>query len=315
MNVLTVGRISVDIYGQQPGNGLADDQTFAKAVGGTSTNVAVAVARLGHSSAVYTKVGDDSFGTFVTNKLKDFGVDTSFVGRVSGGRTPVVIAGLADPGEPDFVFYRDEVAPDMQLVAGEVSDQVVRDVDVFWISATAMAQQPARTTISAMLETRNRQAHTILDLDYRPSFWKSREEATEVISAAVQRATICIGNREECSVATGLPVTTTPDEFAQALLAQGVSIAVIKQGADGVLVVTKDSREVVPGIPVEVVCGLGSGDAFGGSFVHGLLSGLTPEQAVHLGNAAGAIVASRLLCSDAMPTVAELDEFLAKSGK
>ena len=125
----------------------------------------------------------------------------------------------------------------------------------------------------------------------------------EIIGGAIDHATVAIGNRAECEIAVG---TRDPDEAARRLLARGLEIAVVKLGGDGVLVATSDGSAVVPPQPVEVVCGLGAGDAFGGAFVHGLLSGWPPEQTVAYANAAGAIVASRLLCADAMPTNDEI---------
>ena len=121
--------------------------------------------------------------------------------------------------------------------------------------------------------------------------------------------TVAIGNRAECAIAVG---TSDPDEAARRLLARGVRTAVVKLGADGVLVATTDGSAIVPPRPVEVVCGLGAGDAFGGAFVHGLLSGWPAEQTVAYANAAGAIVASRLMCADAMPTSDEIDLEVAR---
>ena len=151
----------------------------------------------------------------------------------------------------------------------------------------------------------------MLDLDYRPTFWPSEETASIEIGAAVDEVTVAVGNRRECEVAVG---TGEPDAAADALLERGVELAIVKLGADGVLVATREERERVEPVPVEVVCGLGAGDAFGGALCHGLLSGAAPVQAVRYANAAGAIVASRLLCADAMPTNAEVLGLLETSG-
>ena len=314
-DLLTIGRISVDLYGQEVGLGLEDQQTFDKAVGGSATNVAVAAARLGHHAAVLTKVGDDSLGTYAIRDLERLGVDTSFVGRVTGGRTPVVVAGLADPSEPEFVFYRDADAPDLQISADDLPGEVANEVRVLWFTGSALSREPSAATVVAALQARARREHVIFDLDYRPSFWPSREVASVAIGHALQHATIAIGNREECSVALDMPIDAAPGDFAQALLDRGMQIAVVKQGGGGVLVATPQGVDVVAGIPVDVVCGLGAGDAFGGAFVHGLLSGWSPAESVAYANAAGAIVCTRLLCSHAMPTTGEVNEFLAAAGR
>jgi 5-dehydro-2-deoxygluconokinase len=161
-----------------------------------------------------------------------------------------------------------------------------------------------------MLAQRARRSHTILDLDYRPSFWEDEEEARREIGATLDSVTIAIGNRAECEIAVS---ETDPDGAADALLEQGLEVAVVKLGGEGVLVATADERRVVPPVHVEVVCGLGAGDAFGGAFCHGLLRGMTPFEAAEIANAAGAIVASRLLCADAMPTEDELRGLLEES--
>jgi 5-dehydro-2-deoxygluconokinase len=177
------------------------------------------------------------------------------------------------------------------------------------VPASRFAWEPSRSTVTEALIARGRRAHTVLDLDWRPMFWDSPAVASEQISPILDLVTVAIGNRDECEVAVG---TRDPDEAADRLLGRGLQIAVVKLGGDGVMVATADGvRERIPPFPVDVVCGLGAGDAFGGAFCHGLLSGWDLVRTVEFGNAAGAIVAGRLMCADAMPTVAEIDEFIA----
>jgi 5-dehydro-2-deoxygluconokinase len=307
LDLLTVGRVSVDLYADAPGAGFLDEQRFVKSIGGTATNVAVAAARLGHRSAVLTRVGADPFGDYVIAKLRSFGVDTRFVGRDDILRTPLAFAAMTPPEDPELLFYRAPTAPDMGLRRGDVDDATIDSVAVLWIAGSAMAEEPARTTIGAILDRRGRRAHTVLDLDYRPVLWPDEATASAVIGAAVDGATVAIGNRTECRIAVG---TDDPGVAADALLRRGIEIAVVKLGGDGVLVATATERAVVAPRRVEVVCGLGAGDAFGGAFVHGLLAGWPPVRIVEYANAAGAIVAGRLLCADAMPTDAEIGEML-----
>jgi 5-dehydro-2-deoxygluconokinase len=311
LDVLTVGRIGVDLYAEEPNAGFVEARRFQKSVGGSPTNVAVAAARLGRRAAVFTKVGDDALGEYVRYALgEQFGVDTRFVGTDPTWQTPIVVAVMNPPEDPQFVFYREPRAPDSTILPDEVDLDVVRTVPVLWVSAGALAVEPSRNTTRALLSERARRPHTILDLDYRPSFWPSEEEARWEIGANIDAVTVAVGNRAECQIAVG---TSDADAAADALLGRGVEIAVVKLGADGVLVATSDERTLVPPVQVEVVSGLGAGDAFGGALCHGLLAGWTPAEAVEFANAAGAVVASHLLCADAMPTEAEVRELMDAS--
>ena len=186
----------------------------------------------------------------------------------------------------------------------------MREVPVFWIPASRFAWEPSRSTVITLLNERGRRPHTVLDLDWRAMFWDSPEAATEQIAPMLDHVSIAIGNRDECEIAVG---TRDPDEAADRMLDRGLDAAIEKLGGDGVMVALPDgTRERIRPFPVDVVCGLGSGDAFGGAFVHGLLSGWDLVRTVRYGNAAGAIVAGRLTCADAMPTIAEIDNFMAE---
>ncbi|HEY2260945.1 MAG TPA: 5-dehydro-2-deoxygluconokinase [Solirubrobacteraceae bacterium] len=298
LELLTVGRISIDLYCGQLGADWDAATTFNKAVGGSPTNVAIAASRLGRRAAVFTKVGSDPFGEVARHELEDFGVDTTYVGTLQDAVTPLAFAVLDPPEDPQLLFRREPPAPDFQLHGDEVPSQLVEDVAVLWISGGALGAQPSRATVQGMLRARRRRHHTILDLDYRPSFWSSRAEATATIGAAIEHVTIAVGNREECDVAVG---SSDPHQAARRLLERGVALAIVKLGGDGVLLASADDERVVGPAPIEVLCGLGAGDAFGGALCHGLLAGWPAERAVRFANAAGGIVASRLLCSQAMP--------------
>lgn len=311
LELLTVGRVGVDLYGEELHAGFVESRHFQKSVGGSPTNVAVAAARLGHRAAVLTRVGADGLGEYVRHALEhEFDVDTRFVGTHPTLQTPIVIAVMDPPEDPKFVFYREPQAPDATIEADDSVLEAARTVPILWISAGALAVEPSRSTTKALLAERARAHHTILDLDYRPSFWASEDEARDEIGAVVDGATVAVGNRAECEVAVG---TGDPEAAADELLARGVEFAVVKLGGDGVLVATAEERRIVPPVRVEVVCGLGSGDGFGGALCHGLLAGASPFEAVELANAAGAIVASRLLCADAMPTEPEVRALLEVS--
>ncbi|NKE55832.1 5-dehydro-2-deoxygluconokinase [Lentzea sp. PSKA42] len=307
LEVLTVGRVGVDLYPEQSGVPLAQVSTFAKSLGGTATNVAVAAARLGRKAGVLTKVGPDGFGTYVREALEGFGVSSAHVGTSPDLLTPVVFCELNPPADPPLLFYRLPIAPDLTLGEDDVPWDVVRDVPLLWVTGTGVSAEPARASQRMMLASRARKSHTVLDLDYRPMFWPDVKTARAEISWMLDHVTVAVGNRAEVEVAVG---TSDPDEAASRLLDRGLSLALVKKGAEGVLVATQEGRWTVEPNLVEVVCGLGAGDAFGGSVVHGLLSGWDPVKIARYANAAGAIVASRLACADAMPDQKEIEELL-----
>jgi 5-dehydro-2-deoxygluconokinase len=307
LELLTVGRVCVDLYAQEAGAGFLDPQTFTKSIGGTATNVAIAAARLGHRAAVFTKVGADPFGEYVRHKLDDFGVDTRYVSTHPTMPTPLAFAAMNPPEDPQLLMYRYPMGPDQTIETGEIDAETVVDVPILWFTGAWFSDGPARQTCWDLLAMRGRKAHVVFDLDYRANFWSSAADAGQHIGPVLDHVTVAVGNRAECEVAVG---SGDPPEAARRLLARGVELAIVKMGGEGVMVATADGVTVVPPHPVQVVCGLGAGDAFGGMLVHGLLSGWPPARIVEYCNVAGAIVASRLLCSDAMPTLAEVEEGL-----
>jgi 5-dehydro-2-deoxygluconokinase len=302
--VLTMGRIGVDLYPEQSGVHLEDVRTFRKMLGGSATNVAVAAARLGRRAAVITKVGDDPFGRYARRALELFGVDASRVGTHPTLRTPLAFCEIFPPDNFPLLFYREPKAPDLELEADDVDLAEIAAVPLFWTTGTGLSQEPSRSTTLAALEARPAGAITVHDLDYRPMFWTSRADARAWGLRALEHATVAVGNLAEAAVLVGdLP----PQETARALLELGLELAVVKLGPEGVLGATREEEVVLPPVPVEVVNGLGAGDAFGGALCHGLLSGWPLRRALAFANAAGAIVAGRLGCADAMPTLEEVE--------
>ena len=303
-DLITMGRVGVDLYPEQIGVPLAEVRTFAKSLGGSATNVAVAAARLGARAAVITKVGDDPFGPYVRSALRGFGVDAAYVGTHPSLRTPVVFCEIFPPDDFPLLFYREPQAPDMTLAAEELDLDAIRAARVFWTTGTGLSAEPSRAATLAALEARDGGGITVHDLDHRPMFWENEGEAERWAREALAHATVAVGNRDEAAVATG---TRDPEAAAEALLELGVELAIVKRGPEGVLARTRAERVEVPPVPVEVVCGLGAGDAFGGALVHGLLHDWPLERTIRLANAAGAHVAGQLACADAMPTLADLE--------
>jgi 5-dehydro-2-deoxygluconokinase len=310
LEVLTMGRVGVDLYPEQVGVHLEDVSTFAKFLGGSATNVAVASARHGRAAAVITRTGDDPFGRYIHRALQGFGVDDRFVSAVPDIPTPVTFCEIFPPDDFPLYFYRYPTAPDLQIRAAELDLDAIAAADIFWVTGTGLSQEPSRSATMAALEARGDHGLTVFDLDYRPMFWPSAEEAHTHVRAALDHVDVAVGNREECEVAIG---EREPEAAAAALIAAGVDLAIVKQGPAGVLGVRRDGESVVvPPVPVDVVNGLGAGDAFGGALCHGLLAEWDLERILRFANAAGSVVAGRMACADAMPTTDELEEILGR---
>jgi 5-dehydro-2-deoxygluconokinase len=302
-DVLAIGRSGVDVYPLQTGVGLEDVETFGKFLGGSAANVAVAAARLGNRSALISGVGDDPFGRYVRGELARLDVDNRYVTTHGEFPTPVTFCEIFPPDDFPLYFYRKPSAPDLQISPDEIDTDAVRSARLYWSTVTGLSEEPSRSAHFAAWTARDRAPLTVLDLDYRPMFWATPAAATEQVQKALAHVTVAVGNREECQIAVG---ESNPHKAADALLDLGVELAIVKQGPRGVLGKTRHSSVTVPPNEVDVVNGLGAGDAFGGSLCHGLLRGWSLEKTLRYANAAGAIVAGRLECSTAMPTVAEV---------
>lgn len=302
LDVLTIGRVGVDIYPLQIGTPLAEVETFGKFLGGSATNVAVAASRQGLRAGVITRTGADAFGDYVHRALREFGVDDSQVRPVDGLPTPVTFCEIFPPDHFPLWFYRTPTAPDLQIRPEELDLDAIADAGVLWLTGTGLCQQPSRAAHAAALAARRGRPHTVLDLDYRPMFWPDPATATAAVAETLPHVTVAVGNLDEVEVAVG---TRDPDRAAELLLDRGPRLAVVKLGPAGVLARTAGESVRVPPVPVDVVNGLGAGDAFGGALCLGLLRGWPLARTLRFANAAGAIVASRLACSAAMPDYAE----------
>ncbi len=314
-DVVVMGRIGMDIYPEQVGS-LSDVSTFSHAVGGSAANVAVACSRLGCSAALISAVGDDRVGRYLLSELAEYGVDATYVGVHPTLKTPVVIAELNPPEDPGLEFYRWPSAPDLHIAEHELPTQMIESARLLWVTGTGLSAEPSRSaTCAAMRWRRELDLDVVFDLDWRPMLWSDPASAYEAFASALPYATVVVGNRDEIAVA----LNTTPEaslewanDAARQLLSGAVRCVIVKLGADGVMLMTSDGEAVVvPPIPVDVVCGLGAGDAFGGSLCHSLIHGHSLQQTGQQANAAGAFVAARLLCAEAMPTLPELTAFQA----
>jgi 5-dehydro-2-deoxygluconokinase len=311
-DVITMGRVGVDLYPEQTGVTLPRVKTFAKSLGGSPTNVAVAAARLGVRAAVVTKVGDDPFGTYVREALTGFGVEARWVSTDPELRTPLAFCEIHPPDHFPLLFYREPKAPDLNLARSDLDLEAIRRARLLWTTGTGLSDEPSRSATLMALEARVETLHggiTIHDLDHRPMFWRDQAEAGRWAREALAHATVAVGNQDEVEVAVG---TRDPYEASEALLELGVGLAIVKRGPDGVLARTHAGVVELGPVRLEVRNGLGAGDAFGGALAYALLADWDTERALRLANAAGALVASRLACADDMPTLSELEPLVGR---
>jgi 5-dehydro-2-deoxygluconokinase len=319
IEAVVIGRVGVDLTPSTPRTSLADADSFVRAVGGFAGNIGTGLARLGIGTGVVSAVGDDGHGEHVRTFLAGEGVDVGAVATVRASRTQVAFFEAWPPDRFPVTFYRSQPAPETRLTGADLPAGMIRGARAIIVSGALLAGEQARSTVLELMAGRRASGSrwpgsmTILDLDWRPTLWADPAEAPALIGKAARLSDIVIGSDEEFGAAELRPEpaarsAATPGDIAS----PGPTLIVIKHGPDGVSIVTRDDRRSVAGIAVEVVCGLGSGDAFSAAFVAGLLRGLDPLAAAERGNAAGAIVAGRLMCSTAMPTPGEIDRRLAR---
>jgi 5-dehydro-2-deoxygluconokinase len=307
IEALVVGRVGVDFTPATPGTTLAAADSFIRAVGGFAGNIGTGLARLGIRTGVVSAVGDDGHGDHVRGFLAGEGVDVARIVTRAGSRTQVAFFEARPPDQFPVTFYRAEPAPETQLTPDDLPVELLGQAPVVILSGSLLAREPARSTILGILADRlagrNRRprSFTILDLDWRPALWDQPDEAPALLERAAGLSDVLLGSDEEFAAARLRPETA---------VAGGPSMIVLKHGPDGVSLLTAAGRRSLPGIPVEVVAGTGSGDALAAAFAAGLLRGLEPLAAVERGNAAGAIVAGRLMCSTSMPSPDEIDRVL-----
>jgi 5-dehydro-2-deoxygluconokinase len=312
LEALVVGRIGVDLTPATPRTSLAATETFVRSVGGFAGNIAFGLARQGVSTAVLSSVGADGHGEHVRSALAAEGIETTGLTTRTAGQTQVAFFEAWPPDHFPVTFYRSDPAPEMLLEPADLPAEALEHAPLVIVSATLLAVEPARSTTLALLArrraTRERRSAswTILDLDWRPGLWPDLREHPALTEQAVGLSDIVIGSDAEFAAA-GLRPGDTGDP--------GPVITVLKHGPAGASVLIQGERHAVPGIAIEVTCGLGSGDALTAAFSAGLLRGLSPEAALERGNAAGAIVASRLMCSSAMPTPDEIEELLGRKSR
>jgi len=312
-DVLAIGRSSIDLYAHEVGRAIADVRSFDAYVGGCPTNVSVGTRRLGLRSALLTAVGDDQVGDFVTAFLDREQVDTQFIPRKAGHRTSAVILTIQPPDKFPLTFYRDNCA-DRALTIDDVARAPIGDSRVVFVTGTGLSHEPAReATLRAAASARTAGVPVVVDIDYRADQWDAATQFSTQVTMLLESATLAVGTEEEIAAASG---STSIADGAAALLATGIQALVLKCGERGSLIFRPDAApsHVAP-FCVEVLNVLGAGDAFASGFLYGYLQGWRLERAARLGNACGALVVTRHGCANFMPTLDEVNAFVARRGE
>jgi 5-dehydro-2-deoxygluconokinase len=291
IQAVVMGRAGIDLYPNELETPLSDVRTFTRYVGGFAGNVATGLARLGVRTAIVSRVGAEGHGDFVRSWLAGEGVDVRFLATDPYWQTPPTFCEVWPPDNFPLTFYRKPTAPDWQLSPEDFDEEEVAAAPLLYATGTALAQSPSRETTLAALDSHR--GTTIFDLDWRPTLWDEPGAYPKLAAEASRHADVVIGNEEEVEAAK-----------------VNVPSLVLKRGGRGTTVFENGEETDVPVHPVEVVNGLGAGDAFAAAVGQALLHGASLVDAVRRGSVAGAIVASRLACSEAMPYADELEAAL-----
>jgi 5-dehydro-2-deoxygluconokinase len=330
LDLVCMGRTSVDLYAEQEGARLEDVQSFRKYVGGSATNIAVGTARLGVRSAMLTRVGNEHMGRFVRKTLTENGVDVRGVRFDPENLTPYVLLAVRAIEEfPRIFAYGD--AADLAVEEGDVDPDFIASAKALLITGTPLSRPGTRAaSLKAIQAAKEGGTSVVFDLDYRPVFWGvasheeggemfvASEEVTEVYRSVLPDCDLVVGTEEEVRIAGG---STDTHEALQSIRDLSDATIVLKVGAMGAIVfpdeipASVEDGVRVPGFPVEVFNSVGAGDAFMSGFLSGWLREEPLQECLRLGNACGAIVVSRHGCSPAMPTWEELEYFLALEEK
>ena len=325
LDLITIGRCSVDLYGEQIGGRLEDMASFAKAVGGCPTNIAVGTARLGLKSGLITRVGNEHMGRFVREQLQREGVDVTGVHTDPERLTSLVILGVRDQQTFPLIFYRDNCA-DGALDVSDIDEAYVADAAAIVVTGTHFARPGSAAAQSKAIDiARTHGRCVVFDVDYRPNLWGLADHGageerfiksgavTERLAPILPLCDVIVGTEEELLIAGG---GDDPLEAIKAIRAKSGALIVCKRGPMGCVVFADaipariEDGTTGPGFPVDVLNVLGAGDAFMAGFLRGYLRGEPLERCCAFANAAGAFAVSRLLCSVEYPTFAELDQFL-----
>jgi len=301
--VVVMGRLGADIYPTELRTSLRHQRNFIRYVGGFAGNVCTGLSRLQVGTAIVSKVGNDGHGEFIRDFLSREGVDVGWLGIDHTLNTPVVFCEIWPPDRFPLLFYRTPTCPDWELTTDDFDVDAAADAPILLVSGTGLARENSLKAHMAALELHRHT--TIFDLDYRPMFWPSPRVYAAAVQDVLPLADIVLGNEDEVRAATGLD---DPRQGIAELRAAGPRVLIFKRGGEGAVLFDGDRVLEVAPVRMEVVNGLGAGDAFLAAVTQGILRGIDLPTAVRRANWAGAFVASQVACSEAMPYLEDVNK-------
>lgn len=324
-DLITVGRVNMDLFSQDVGVDFAEITGFDTAVGGSPSNVAIGTSRLGMTSIAFTAVGDDTVGDFVLRYLLNEGVVTDFIRRKAGKRTSLALVGVQPPDSFPLTFYRDDPA-DIHLTIDDAALLPIGATRAVLLSGDAFSRGSCADAAQSVAEAaRSSGLVTFMDLDVRPTDWPHPRAFGLTLRPVLPLIDVLVGTEEEFyallapdpeRAMDGTRLTASDrarlDELVTGLLATGT--AVLKRGARGAAVISRKGMIEVPGFAVEPVNTVGAGDAFASGLIWGRLQGWDWPRAGRFANACGALVVTRHGCAVAFPTQDEVVAFIEANG-
>jgi 5-dehydro-2-deoxygluconokinase len=307
MDAVILGRIGYDLHSADPHVPLRQARRFAASLGGSSANMAVGLSRLGAQVGIVSCLGDDSISGFLLDFLNAEKVDTTFVQTRPGFLPSLALTEVSPPNRFPQVFYRHDAVDTLLDITNEALDYAA-SARMFITNGTSLCASPSReSTYRALERAHQAGARVVLDIDYRSMSWNSPADAGLAARLALPFIDVLIGNEPELMLVAG---ETTLERATEKLRHAGVPVLVSKLGDQGVRVWAGPESAFLPPYRVEVCSTIGAGDGFASGFLYGLLQGLPMQECLHYGNAAAAIVVSRLSCSEAMPTLEEVRDMM-----
>jgi 5-dehydro-2-deoxygluconokinase len=314
LDIIGIGRLCIDLNANEIHRPMEETLTFTKYVGGSPANISIAAARLGLKSGFIGRISDDQFGRFIRTYLNERQIDTNHVKTdTSGTVTGLAFTEIKSPTECSILMYRDNVA-DLKLEPGDVNEEYVKSAKALLVSGTALAKSPSREAVFVALEyARKHNVAVIFDIDYRPYSWTSKEETGIYCSLVAEKSDVILGGRDEFDLmeAYNGQLKRDDDATAHRWFKHNAKIVLVKHGGDGSTAFIKDGSSYKGRtFPANVVKTFGAGDSFAGAFIYGLIQGWEIDKCQEFGAASASIVVASHSCSDAMPTVEQIEHVI-----